>query len=66
MGGVPVAVAVLAGLSEDHRTVILLREMQGMSYDEMADVLAVPRGTVESRLFRARQRLKELLKDYLP
>jgi RNA polymerase sigma-70 factor (ECF subfamily) len=58
--------AVLTRLSEDHRAVILLREMQQMSYEEMADALGVPRGTVESRLFRARQKLKELLKDYLP
>jgi len=58
--------AVLTRLSEQHRAVILLREMQQMSYEEMADALGVPRGTVESRLFRARQRLKELLKDYLP
>jgi len=36
-----------------------------MSYDEIAEVLDVPRGTVESRLFRARQILKGLLKDYL-
>lgn len=58
--------AVLVRLTEEHRTVILLREMQQMSYEEMANVLGIPRGTVESRLFRARQRLKELLKDYLP
>lgn len=57
--------AALEALSPDHREVIVLREMQGMSYDEMADVLAVPRGTVESRLFRARQMMKERLKDYL-
>jgi RNA polymerase sigma-70 factor (ECF subfamily) len=58
---------VLAGLdslSPDHREVIVLRELQGMSYEEIADVLGVPRGTVESRLFRARQVLRERLKDY--
>jgi RNA polymerase sigma-70 factor (ECF subfamily) len=58
---------VLAGLdslSPDHREVIVLRELQGMSYEEIADILAVPRGTVESRLFRARQILRERLKDY--
>jgi len=58
--------AVLARLSEDHRNVVVLREMQAMSYDEIVEVLGVPTGTVESRLFRARQRLKELLRDYLP
>ncbi len=58
--------AVLANLAEDYRTVIVLRELQHMSYNEIADVLGVPRGTVESRLFRARQKLKELLTDYRP
>ena len=58
--------AVLAELSAEHRDVIVLREMQSMSYEEMARALGVPRGTVESRLFRARRRLRELLKDYLP
>ena len=58
--------AGLAGLAPEHRDVIVLREMQQMSYDEMAAALRVPRGTVESRLFRARQKLKDLLKDYLP
>ena len=57
---------VLGALSPDHREVIALRELQGMSYKEMAEVLGVPSGTVESRLFRARQELKERLKDYLP
>ena len=57
--------AVLAELSEEHRSVVVLREVHGMSYQEIADVLKVPRGTVESRLFRARHRLRELLKGYL-
>jgi len=52
-------------LTPEHREVIALREFQGMTYDEMAEVLAVPRGTVESRLFRARQELKDRLKAYL-
>lgn len=56
--------AVLA-LRPDHREVIVLREMQGLSYDEIAQVLGIPRGTVESRLFRARRELHTLLKDYL-
>lgn len=58
--------AVLEQLSDAHRTVVVLRELQGMSYDEIASALEIPRGTVESRLFRARQHLKILLKDYLP
>ena len=56
----------LETLSPEHREVIALREFQGMSYDEMAEVLGLPRGTVESRLFRARQELRERLKAYLP
>ena len=57
---------MLETLSPEHRQVMVLREMQGMSYDEIAQVLGVPRGTVESRLFRARQELKVRLKAYLP
>ena len=56
----------LETLSPEHREVIALREFQGMSYEEMAEVLGVPRGTVESRLFRARQELRGRLKAYLP
>ncbi len=58
--------AALDQLSEDHRQVVVLREFQGMAYDEIAETLSVPRGTVESRLYRARQHLKELLNAYLP
>jgi RNA polymerase sigma-70 factor (ECF subfamily) len=57
--------AAVRSLSDEHRQVILLREIQGLSYDEMAEVLEVPRGTVESRLFRARRQLRDLLKDYV-
>jgi len=56
---------VLSGLSPEHREVVVLRELEGMSYDEIAGVLGVPRGTVESRLFRAREKLRERLRDYL-
>ena len=59
-------IAVLETLSSNDREVIVLREFEGMSYEEIAGVLGVPRGTVESRLFRARQELKERLKGYLP
>jgi RNA polymerase sigma-70 factor (ECF subfamily) len=57
--------AVVGRLPEEHRAVIVLREMHGMTYEEIAAALGVPRGTVESRLFRARQKLKEILGDYL-
>jgi RNA polymerase sigma-70 factor (ECF subfamily) len=53
-------------LTEEHRQVLVLRELDGMGYEEMAVVLGVPRGTIESRLFRARAELKKRLKDYLP
>ena len=56
---------VLSGLSPEHREVMVLRELEGMSYDEIAGVLGVPRGTVESRLFRAREKLRERLRGYL-
>lgn len=58
--------AALEGLSEEHREVIVLREFQGLSYEEIAEVLDVPRGTVESRLHRARRKLQEKLSDYMP
>ncbi len=42
---------------------ILLREVEGLSYDEISEVLRCPRGTVMSRLHYARNRLRALLKD---
>ena len=53
--------AALARLPEDQRAILLLREFDGLSYEEIATVLELPRGTVESRIFRARQALKEYL-----
>ena len=58
--------AAIMALRPDHREVIVLREMHGLSYEEIAQALQVPPGTVESRLFRARRELQELLRDYLP
>ena len=58
--------AALDKLSHDHCEVIVLRELQGLSYDEIARALNIPRGTVESRLFRARAELREHLQSYLP
>ena len=56
---------MLEALSPEHRKVIVLREVEGLSYDEMAAALGVPRGTVESRLFRAREELRKKFKGYL-
>jgi len=57
--------AMLRELSPEHRDVIVLRELRQMSYDEMAEALRVPRGTIESRLHRARQELKRRFGGYL-
>jgi RNA polymerase sigma-70 factor, ECF subfamily len=57
--------AALHQLSDEHREVLVLREFEQMSYEEMAESLGVPRGTVESRLHRARGELREKLKGYL-
>ncbi len=56
---------MLQVLSPEHREVIVLRELQQMSYDEIAQVLKIPRGTVESRLHRARQEMKRRFAGYL-
>ncbi len=53
--------AHLHGMSEDHRTVLILVCVDGLSYKEAADVLGVPPGTVMSRLSRARRDLHERL-----
>ncbi|MHB8381841.1 MAG: sigma-70 family RNA polymerase sigma factor [Candidatus Binataceae bacterium] len=55
--------AALEELTPEHRTVILLREVEGLSYDEISEALQCPRGTVMSRLHYARNRLRVLLKD---
>ncbi|MBK8180604.1 MAG: RNA polymerase sigma factor [Planctomycetes bacterium] len=49
----------LSGLAPEQRAVIVLRELQGLDYAEIAAVLEIPVGTVMSRLFRARTRLLE-------
>jgi RNA polymerase sigma-70 factor (ECF subfamily) len=51
----------LARLSREHRTILVLREMEGCSYEQISEILDVPSGTVRSRLHRARLHLKDLL-----
>lgn len=55
---------VVRTLAPEHREVIVMREFEQMSYAEIADVLQVPIGTVESRLHRARADLRTKLGDY--
>ncbi len=55
--------AAIQQLSADHRTAILLKEVEGLKYHEIADVMGTTIGTVMSRLFYARKKLQELLKD---
>lgn len=52
-------------LSDKHRAIIVLREIEGLSYEEMADVLKISKGTVMSRLFHARKNLQKLLQPYV-
>lgn len=55
--------AALGKLSPDHREAVILKDVQGLSYKEIADVMECSIGTVMSRLFYARQKLQTLLKD---
>jgi RNA polymerase sigma-70 factor (ECF subfamily) len=52
----------ISELSEEHRVVIVLRDIQGFTYEEIAKITKCPEGTVKSRINRARQALKEILK----
>ena len=52
-------------LSEKHRAVIVMRELQGMSYEEMAQAMKCSKGTIMSRLFHARRNMQKLLVERL-
>ena len=52
-------------LDDEYREVLVLRDIQGFSYDEVGDILKIPAGTVKSRLSRARAALKDCLKKVL-
>ena len=54
----------LGQLPDLHRTILVLREMDGLSYEELAERLGVPKGTVMSRLFHARKKMQVLLAGY--
>jgi RNA polymerase sigma-70 factor (ECF subfamily) len=53
--------AALSELSMDYRQILVLREIDGCPYDEIAEILDLPVGTVRSRLFRARMEMRDLL-----
>lgn len=53
--------AAIAGLPAEHRVVLMLVVVEGMSYQDVADMLDIPLGTVMSRLSRARRRLRDVL-----
>lgn len=54
----------LAELPEEFRTSLILAEVEGMPLEEVARVMGCPVGTVKSRIFRAKERLRDVLKDY--
>lgn len=55
----------LAALSEEHRAILVLREMEGCDYETIAVMLDLPVGTVRSRLHRARMQLRDQLEETL-
>ena len=60
-----IVLAALANLDDHHRAVMVLRDIEGMNYSEIAETLRIEVGTVKSRLSRARANLREILKAVL-
>jgi RNA polymerase sigma-70 factor (ECF subfamily) len=58
--------SALADLDETSRSVVVMRELSGMSYEEIAEVLDIPLPTVKTRLFRARRHLQVTMKEWRP
>jgi len=54
----------LDSLSDNHRAVLVMREMEGLSYDEMAKVMGCSKGTIMSRLFHARKKMQSELREF--
>lgn len=57
--------AAISDLPEDLRTAVTLREMEGLSYEEIAEVMECPVGTVRSRIFRAREAIDKHIADLI-
>lgn len=58
-------VAALGRLDAEYRAVLVMRDIEGFDYQQMADILGLPLGTLKSRLFRARLALRDELQGYL-
>mgnify|MGYP006293881089 CR=1 FL=1 len=58
--------AALDRINPEHRIVLVLRDVQGLEYEQVAEVLGVPVGTVKSRLFRARSALRSAVEQQAP
>ena len=57
--------AAIESLAEDLRTAIMLREIEGLTYEEIAEAINCPIGTVRSRIFRARETISKQLRPLL-
>jgi RNA polymerase sigma-70 factor (ECF subfamily) len=60
-----VVLSALGRLDAEYRAVLVMRDIEGFDYQQMADILGLPLGTLKSRLFRARMALRDELKGYL-
>jgi RNA polymerase sigma-70 factor (ECF subfamily) len=58
-------VAALGRLDAEFRAILVMRDVEGFDYQQMADVLNLPLGTLKSRLFRARIALRDELRPYM-
>jgi RNA polymerase sigma-70 factor (ECF subfamily) len=57
-------ISAIEELPEEYRTAVVLSDIEGLPYAEIAALMEVPVGTVKSRLFRGRRRLQQVLYDY--
>ena len=55
----------LEALSDNHRVVLIMREVEGLSYQDMAEIMKCSKGTIMSRLFHARRNMQKLLLEYM-
>jgi RNA polymerase sigma-70 factor (ECF subfamily) len=60
-----VVLAALGRLDAEYRAVLVMRDIEGFDYQQMADILGLPLGTLKSRLFRARLAMRDELREYL-